>query len=154
MTMRYILLTASSLFTGCTTPDQSGSPSPYQPARVYEPGHVLFSHLIATLDPASKADITSIATIDGWVVSQCNEVPLPAIVRLTEAVLYPGSGVARTVRADAKGEFKFSNLPSSNYQLSATCRGYGALADTMIYLESTAKEVVNIGLGCPALTPP
>jgi hypothetical protein len=154
MTPHRLLLIVSSLLAGCATPDQPVGLPPHQLARIYEPGHVLFSHLIATLDPASEADTTSIATLGGWVVSQCNERPLPATVRLTETVLYPGSGVMRTVVADAKGDFRFNNLPSGSYQLSATYRGYGALADTIIYLVSTGQEVVDIGLGCPALASP
>lgn len=157
MTLRYLLLIASSLLAGCTTPDQPAG-LPHQRANTYEPGHVLFFHIIAMAmlnpaSPASNADTTSTAAIDGFVASQCKELPLPAMVRLTGATPYPGSGVAHTVMADAKGEFKFNNIPGGSYLLSATYRGYGALADTILQLGSTERAVLTIGLGCPAPAP-
>ena len=101
---------------------------------------VCFLVLVAQVPSAVAQETTG--TIGGTVTDQTAAVIPGADVTLSR----PGLGADKTMQADARGNFRFVNLPPGVYTLTATSQGFNRLVQSGIIMEVGRQLSISMEL--------
>jgi len=101
---------------------------------------LIFILTFQTAAPISNAQALTAGTVSGSVVDPNGATVPNATVTIANSI----TGYKRTVTTDAEGNFRFTDVPPNNYQLTVSALGFSAANQTL-----TVRTAVPIALKIP-----
>src|SRR5438270_1150643 len=101
---------------------------------------LIFILTFQTAAPISNAQALTAGTVSGSVVDPNGATVPNATVTIANSI----AGYKRTVTTDAEGNFRFTDVPPNNYQLTVSALGFSAANQTL-----TVRTAVPIALKIP-----
>ena len=101
---------------------------------------LIFILTFPTAAPISNAQALTAGTVSGSVVDPNGATVPNATVTIANSI----TGYKRTVTTDAEGNFRFTDVPPNNYQLTVSALGFSAANQTL-----TVRTAVPIALKIP-----